>query len=97
MKSVLLIECSPSLRHAIMSVLSTTGHYTIIGATGEDGLHFARAKGPDLASFGMLSARTSGPEVLREPYDEPALQQTVTNILERDIRGILSSADTTKS
>jgi CheY-like chemotaxis protein len=72
MKSILLVEDSKFLRLASERALVRAGYNVVSTDDGEQALHMAREKVPDLILLDMLLPKLAGPEVLRALKNDPA-------------------------
>src|SRR5271169_1545166 len=71
MTKILLVEDSKFLRLATERALARVGYEMSSAVDGEEALHMAREKLPDLILLDMLLPKMSGPEVLRALKKDP--------------------------
>ena len=62
---ILIVDDSRFLRLANERALVKAGHVVVTASDGEEGLHMAQERKPDLVVLDMLLPKLSGPEVLR--------------------------------
>lgn len=72
MTKILLVDDSKFLRLATERALARAGYEVSTAADGEDALHIAREKRPDLILLDMLLPKMPGPEVLKALKKDPA-------------------------
>lgn len=63
--NILIVDDSRFLRLANERALTRAGHNVICASDGEEGLHLAIERQPDLIVLDMLLPKLSGPDVLR--------------------------------
>jgi len=62
--NILIVDDSRFLRLANERALTKAGHKGITASDGEEGLHLARERKPDLVILDMMLPKLSGQEVL---------------------------------
>lgn len=72
MKLILVVDDSRFLRSATERTLKKAGYNVITAADGEEALHLAKTRSPDLVVLDMLLPKLGGPEVLKELRTDPA-------------------------
>lgn len=72
MTKILLVDDSKFLRLATERALMRAGYEVCTAGDGEDALHIAREKKPDLILLDMLLPKMPGPDVLRALKKDPA-------------------------
>ncbi len=71
MKSILVVEDSRFLRRAHERTLAKAGYQVLTAVDGEEALHTASTKTPDLILLDMLLPKIGGPQVLRALRSNP--------------------------
>ena len=79
--NILIIEDSRFLRLANERALTKSGHNVISASDGEEGLHLAHERLPDLIILDMLLPKMTGPEVLRAIRANPETAKTPVMVL----------------
>lgn len=72
MKSILLVDDSRLMRTANERALARAGYSVVTARDGEEALHIARARIPDLILLDMLLPKLGGVEVLHALRKNPA-------------------------
>lgn len=72
MKRILLVEDSRFQRTMSERALTRAGYSVVAAADGEEAVHIALEKAPDLILLDMLLPKLSGPEVLRSLKNNPS-------------------------